>query len=119
MRCGRPFGPMLATVTSRSSARNLWSSGSVILMASRREGMSVLQAELAPQDGLGNETDVEALGDGVADPAREGDHVARVRAVVADDGQRVPAREPHGAVALALGEAGVLDEPRRGELRAT
>src|SRR5438876_7033720 len=109
---------MLATVTSRSSPRKRWSSCSVIAMAARREGMSVLQRELAPQDGLGGEADVETIRDGVADAAREGDHVVRTRAVVTDDRERVPAREADGSRALALRETGALDEPRRGELHA-
>src|SRR5437762_13648540 len=110
---------MLATVTSRSSPRKRWSSGSVITMAARREGMSVLQRELAPQDGFGVEADVEALGDGIADAAREGNHITRTRAFVTDDGERVPARDPDCFRSLGLREARSLGEPRRRPLHAT
>src|SRR6185436_4870488 len=118
MRCGRPFGPSVATVTRRSSARNLWSSGSVIAMAVRREGMSVLQREAAPQDGLGYEAYVEAFEHGVAHVSGQARDIARARTVVADDRERVPRREPYGAVAQPLRESRVLDEPRGGQLHA-
>src|SRR5947207_200262 len=109
---------MLATVTSRSSSRKRWSSASDIAIAARREGMSGLQRKAAPEDGLRNETDVEALGDGVANAPGERDHVAGARPIVTHDRERMAAREADGARALTSREPGALDEPRGGELHA-
>src|SRR5207249_2337707 len=49
---------------------------------------------------------------------REGDDVARPRALVRDDGERVARGETDGPVGVAAPEAGALDEPGGGELHA-
>jgi adenosine deaminase len=71
----------------------------------------------ADQGGLGGEGDAERVADACDDLPGQGEQVAGSRAARIDQGERVLGRHARGAGrAVALGEAGVLDQPRRRHL---
>src|SRR5437016_1927929 len=71
-----------------------------------------------PEDRLGREPNAEPLEDAGLELRGEGDDVARLRALVRDDGERVAGGEADRPVGVAAPEAGAFDEPGGGELHA-
>src|SRR5439155_21741325 len=71
-----------------------------------------------PEDRLGREPNAEPLEDAGLELRREADDVARPRALVRDDGERVAGGEADPPVGVAAPEAGPFDEPGGGELHA-
>jgi adenosine deaminase len=67
----------------------------------------------ADQGGLGLERDAVRAAHAVAQGAGEGDQLGGGRGAAVGEGERVLAGHPRGAVAVALGEAGALDQPGR------
>src|SRR2546425_11960288 len=71
-----------------------------------------------PEDRLGREAHAEPVEDAGPELRGERDDVARPRALMRDDGERVAGGEADGPIRLAAPEAGAFDEPGGGELHA-
>src|SRR3989475_7743156 len=71
-----------------------------------------------PEDRLGRGAHAEPVEDAGPELRGERDDVARPRALMRDDGERVAGGEADGPIRLAAPEAGAFDEPGGGELHA-